>query len=91
MHKTMRVVVGLLLLGLLVTGCSVEPSKIDKGHAKDMSEKITYFRDVRTGLCFATIASRKSFSADQTGLGLTRVDCAACADLIVNQQKGEKL
>jgi len=84
MHKIVRVIVGLLLLGLLVTGCSVEPSKINKGHAKDMSEKLTYFRDARTGLCFATIASRKSFSTDQSGLGLTRVDCTACADLIVN-------
>lgn len=64
-----------LILVICLTGCSVQPSKIGKGQAKGMSTKLTYFEDKRTGLCFATIASRKSGHKSQSGLGLTYVPC----------------
>ena len=64
-----------LVMSLSLTGCSVEPSKIDGDHAIKMATELTYFKDSRTGLCFATIASRKTGTANQSGLGLTCVPC----------------
>jgi len=59
----------------MIAACSVEPSKIEGSHAAKMSTELTYFKDTRTGLCFATIASRKTGDASQSGLGLTCVPC----------------
>lgn len=73
MKRVFLVMICLCLISFI--GCSVEPSKIDKEHAEKMSSKITYFKDKRTGLCFATIASRKTGSTDQSGLGLTYIPC----------------
>ena len=84
MNIIARVVTTVLLTGLIISGCSVEPSKVTDSNAEDMGSKITYFRDSRTGICFATVASRKTMDTDQSGLGLTQVDCGACASLLVN-------
>jgi len=84
MNIIARVVIVVLLTGLIIFGCSVEPSKVTDSNAEDMGSKITYFRDSRTGICFAVIASRRTGSTDQSGLGLTQVDCEACASLLVN-------
>lgn len=37
---------------------------------------VGYFKDNRTGLCFAAVASRKSFDANASGFGLTNVPCS---------------
>jgi len=79
-----KLIMGALLMGMIISGCSVEPSEIDKGIAAKMSERLVYFKDARTGLCFAAVASRKTGSTDQSGLGLTQVDCKVCASLLVN-------
>lgn len=73
MKRVFLAIICLCLISLV--GCSVEPSKIEKSEAKKMAKKITYFRDTRTGLCFATIASRKTGQASQSGLGLSYVPC----------------
>ena len=70
------------IIALLIAGCDVNPSKITKKYADDMASKITYTMDVRTGLCFAVIATRKTGSTDQTGMGLTQVPCKDIAHLI---------
>jgi hypothetical protein len=67
----------LTALALCLFGCSVEPSKLSEKHAEKMATKLTYFKDEKTGLCFATIASRRMFDPDQSGLGLTCVPCSA--------------
>jgi hypothetical protein len=52
-------------------GCSVNTS----GNIDIDADDLQYFKDDRTGLCFAAVASRKSMSTDATGLGLTCVPC----------------
>ena len=80
MSTIAKIVMFVLLAGLIFVGCSVEPSKVSTSNAEDMGAKITYFRDSRTGICFAAVRIELS----QGGLGLTRVDCGACASLLVN-------
>lgn len=73
----------ILLVSILVLfGCSVNPSELSPKYAKEMANKITYTRDDRTGLCFAVIASRKTGTASQSGLGMTVVPCEAVEHLI---------
>ncbi len=69
-----RIILSLLLLPLLAS-CDVEPSKIDAAHAAKLGAGLTYFKDTRTGLCFAAIATRKTGKTDQSGMGLTMVPC----------------
>jgi len=66
-----------LLVGtvLFISGCDVNPSKVSASYAKEMAEKVTYTKDKRTGLCFAIIATRKTNSASQSGMGMTEVPC----------------
>lgn len=78
MSTIAKIIMTMVLAGLL--GCSVEPSKVSNDNAEDMGAKITYFRDSRTGICFAMVRIELS----QGGLGLTQVDCGACASLLVN-------
>ena len=68
---------------LLMSGCDVNPSKITSDYAKELAGKITYTKDVRTGLCFAVIASRKTGSTDQTGMGMTEVPCSKEVEALV--------
>jgi len=66
--KRLGIVLG---LALLISGCDVFDA-----------EDITYGKDSRTGLCYGIVASRKSFSTDATGLGLTCVPCESVEHLI---------
>ena len=82
MKKLLLVLLAALMISTI--GCSVEPSKVGKSEATDMSKKLTYFQDERTGLCFAVIATRKTGKASQSGMGMTQVPCENVQDLIVN-------
>jgi sugar/nucleoside kinase (ribokinase family) len=66
----MKKLIGILMIGVL-TSCSVNTS----GDINVDTDDLTYVKDDRTGLCFAMVASRKSFDTDATGLGLTCVPC----------------
>jgi len=78
----------LLLILLIITGCSATPSSVSKRKAKKLASKITYVRDSRTELCYAVVSSRVYmfgiFPSAQKGLGLTQVPCADCRDELVN-------
>ena len=70
-----------LILGLgiiALSSCDVHTSNNIDVDPTD----ITYVKDSRTGLCFGIVASRKSFSTDATGLGVTCVPCADVEKLI---------
>jgi hypothetical protein len=41
-----------------------------------MADKMTYFQDQRTGICFAVIASEKSGDFKDSGMGITAVSCS---------------
>jgi len=73
--KRLGIVLG---LALLISGCDVHTS----GAVEFDAEDITYGKDSRTGLCYGIVASRKSFSTDATGLGLTCVPCESVEHLI---------
>jgi len=69
----------------LAVGCDVNPSKVGDEQAVEFIEKITYVQDTETGLCFAIIATRKTGSTDQSGIGITQVPCDQVEELLVNQ------
>ena len=68
----------LLLSTILLFSCGVSTS--DNMNIK--GENLVYFKDTRTNLCFAAVASRKAASFDTTGLGLTQVPCDSVKHLI---------
>jgi len=64
-----------IILGIVVIGlaaCDVNTS----GNINFDADDISYFRDSRTGLCFAAVASHKSFNPYASGFGLTNVPCS---------------
>lgn len=66
------------MISMLLAGtccCSVNPSKIGKAEAGKFVDKLTYIKDKRVGICFAIIASRRSFNTDSSGLAITEVSC----------------
>lgn len=65
----------LVLLFVGIIGCSVNSSKMGSSEASDFVENIIYVQDQNTGLCFAIIASRKSFDLSSSGIGMTLVPC----------------
>lgn len=74
--KRLGFILGVVIVTL--TSCDVHNSdKIDID-----TDAIKYVKDSRTGLCFALTASRKSFDANATGLGLTCVPCEKVKHLI---------
>jgi len=61
----------ILLAVLLISGCSVSTSSNIKVNGNDL----IYFKDNRTDMCFAAVASKHAGSTDTTGLGITQVEC----------------
>ena len=86
----------LILLALIVPaffmslGCSVKPSEIDVGAAEKISTMIIYFKDHRTGLCFAAITTRKTGIADQRGMAMAAVPCEDVDNMLVNDETSSK-
>jgi len=68
----------LALCAVLFAGCGVNTS----GNIDFDADDIQYEKDSRTGLCFGVVASRKSFNASTTGLGVTCVPCDKVEHLI---------
>ena len=73
--KRLGIILG---LALMISGCDVHTS----GGVEFDAEDITYGKDSRTGLCYGVVASRKSFTASPTGLGITCVPCESVKHLI---------
>lgn len=65
----------LVLAVFFLGGCDVNPSEFGEDEAKAFVSKVAYTKDKRTGLCFALIASRKTMSANQSGMGMSVVPC----------------
>jgi len=63
---------------LFLCSCSVNTSS----NVNFKGEDLKYFKDNRTGLCFAVVASRKAASLETTGLGVTCVPCEKVKHLI---------
>ncbi len=61
----------ILLVVVLISGCSVSTSSNIKVNGNDL----IYFKDKRTDMCFAAVASKKAGEPDTTGLGITQVEC----------------
>jgi Ni,Fe-hydrogenase III component G len=79
MKKDFLIVFALMFGGFvaaeLLAGCSQVPSTVSRSTAQDFVEHMTYFKDSRTQLCFATVASRKTGETDQSGFTITYVPC----------------
>lgn len=63
----------LVMCGL--TGCGQNPSTVDPATARDFVDHLTYFKDSRTNVCYATVASRGDFEANQNSFTITYVPC----------------
>lgn len=72
---------------VLLTGCSQNPSKLDKSSAQAIADKLRYIKDRRTGLCFAAVASRQTGSAQQNGMTITWVPCDKSVEDQIAQEK----
>ena len=77
-----RLLVVLVVVGMLM-GCGVNPSQVSNDYANEMARKLTYTYDGRTNLCFAIIASRKTGSASQSGMGITEVPCTEAVKAMI--------
>jgi len=79
----------LLIMSLFVfAGCGVQPSKVSDSQARKMAEKMTFFKEKTSGLCFGVIATRRGgLFSRQSGMGMTAVDCEDVKDLLVNKPK----
>ena len=75
--KKLVLILGIVAL-MFLGSCGVRTSSNINIDGKDLK----YFKDDRTGLCFAIVASRKSFKVSATGLGLTCVPCENVEHLI---------
>jgi hypothetical protein len=73
-----------ILFGVMAA-CSQNPSKVSRDTAQDFMNNLTYFRDMRTNLCFAVVASRRDFSTYQNGLTMTYVPCSPEVDKLIGK------
>ncbi len=78
-------VVALVALIGIGTGCSVNPSGLSDSYAQQFVNKLKYVKDTRTGLCYAVVAARTTAETDSSGIGITEVPCEACEHLLVKQ------
>ncbi len=69
----------------MLSGCSVNSSKLDAKYAKGFVNKMTYTKDTRTGLCYAMVASRKTWDANSSGLGITEVPYSAEVERLIGK------
>lgn len=73
----------IVLCGILMfCGCSITIDKVDTDKFK---KKISYFKDERTGLCFAAVAMKKgafTVTNNQNGVSFTCVPCDSAKKLI---------
>ena len=76
MKKILISLVTVMVIGL--SSCDVNSEKMENFEPHD----ITYYKDSRTGICYAVVASRTSGSTDQTGLGMTVVPCDKVKDYL---------
>jgi hypothetical protein len=77
-RKFTRLLIGIMALGFL-TGCQLNnaPTKISENN-------LIYFKDSRTGLCFAAINSQVYGGYQSTSI--TNVSCDAIKDLLKQGQ-----
>lgn len=75
--KKLVLILGIIAL-MFLGSCGVRTSSNINIDGKDLK----YFKDERTGLCFAVVGSRKAFNVNSTGLGLTCVPCEDVEHLI---------
>jgi len=74
-----------VIVACLLVGCSVNPSEVTPDYAKSFISKATYVKDVRTGMCFAIVATRKTGDTSQNGISFTWVPCEQAEKFLINK------
>ena len=64
-----------VILALMLVGCSVGTSKPNEQTTKTVVERLAYIQDSRTGLCFAMISTSHALQVSDDGLSITWVPC----------------
>lgn len=57
------------LTAFLLAGCGVSPSEVGSGEFDPA--KVAYFRDARTGICFAVVSYNRLDTGGKMGSGLS--------------------
>jgi len=57
----------------ILMSCSARLVKIN--NPEKIGNKLSYFQDQKTGLCFAVIAIKSDFNISQGGMSITQVPC----------------
>ena len=76
-----------IIAALMCASCGQQPSRIDHTTTRRFAGQMTYFKDSRTDLCFATVASRGDFDIQQTGLTITYVPCTPKVEGVIQLQE----
>jgi hypothetical protein len=65
----------IILIMIILFGCSVNPSKLGDDYVKKFVNNINCAKNTKYNLCFCVVASRRTGSTDSTGIGLTNIPC----------------
>lgn len=84
MKRFLFVLISITMIAGLLSGCSVNASKVDTAYAEDFLSNATFVKDKRTGMCFGMVATRKTLNANQNGISWTWVPCEMAEKYLVN-------
>lgn len=75
MKKIGKIAIIMIVFGVLFVSCSSKTGKVGKINPNDIS----YFKDPRTGLCFAIIGAKDGSNVldESTSIGMACVPCEA--------------
>jgi hypothetical protein len=68
---TQNKILALFIASLVLIACGVNTS----GNVNVTADHFQYIKDTNKNLCFAMVASRKSFTINTSGLGVAHVPC----------------
>lgn len=72
----------IIFVALILTLMSCNAGTGSMGNVQ--TDKIQYYQDKRTGLCFAVLGSKKAVSMETTGMGMTCVPCESVETYLLN-------
>ncbi len=75
----------LLSAVLMLSACGPQVAPVDEGTARAIQQSITYIKDLRTNLCFATIRSGDIGRLNDANASLTNVPCSTEVLALIQQ------
>lgn len=82
MRNALVILMAMTISGFLA-GCGQNASTMRPEDAQKVVDHLTYFKDARTNLCYAVVASRADFEVSQNGFTITYVPCNPQVEALV--------